>query len=88
MEENKAAIKIQSFFRMLYVQKNIVQKVRNEFEELVQVIGDTDPNWKKKTFCCPSFQELSTDIERMFIEGAILQRIAILHYQKQVSKDE
>ena len=86
MDQQKAAITIQSFFRMIYVKKHIVQQVRNEFEEIVQDVGDSNPKWEKEIFCCPSFQELNPEIEKMFIEGAILQRVATLHYQNNISK--
>lgn len=80
MNEEKAALKIQRWFRQYQMKKLFVDDVRKKFEELSAEVGDQKPYWKSTFFCLPEF-DMPPEVEHDFIESNIAHRLAILKYQ-------
>jgi hypothetical protein len=70
------------------VQQLIVAQVRQEFEELCDEIRDTKPDWPKPHLCLPNFPPLPPDVERLWLEHAIAQRLSTLKYGESLSKPQ
>jgi hypothetical protein len=81
-----AALRIQSWWRMISVRQLIVAQARQEFEELCQEFQDQRPIWSGTRLSLPEFAQSPPEVERLWIDHAIASRLAALKYDALVRK--
>jgi hypothetical protein len=82
MNEAEAALKIQRCWRQRSVRSLIVVQARQEFEELCAEFHDAMPTWDSPILTRPKFSPPPAEVERLWIEHAIAQRLSVLKYQQ------
>jgi hypothetical protein len=81
MEEDEAALKIQRCWRQKCVRDMIVLQARDEFTQLCEEFQDQMPIWESSVLTKPKFAAPPPEIEHLWLEHAIAQRLSVLKYQ-------
>jgi hypothetical protein len=79
--EEKAARRIQNWWRKLNVKQLIVYEVRHEFEELCRELGDEQPRLTGPNLVLPKFTTPTPEVERLALESAIASRLSVLKHE-------